>query len=311
MAYADERGIESHGLILLKTYVKRIEEGIIRKAPNYRWEMDNPNVALLDADGAMGHFAGKLAMEKAIEKADKQSIGLVLVKNTTHYGASGYYTELAAKHGMIGFSTTNTFPLMAPTGGVERILGNNPISISVPRGGEHPVILDMAASVVAAGKLVVATSKGETIPEGWAVDKNGEPTTDPYEGYLGGGTLLPLGDHKGYGLALVMDVLAGVLSGAGYGEKVDHSTIGNVMMAIDIESILPRQTFSKRVDDLFGMVQGSRKSAGVEKIYLPGEIEYEKQEVSRTNGFKVSESLYKDLGEVTKRFGLDVTRYFL
>jgi len=310
MGYADQRGIESHGLILLKTYIERIKQKIIVGNPAYKWDLHLPNVAVLDGASGMGHFMGKIAMEEAIKKAKEHTIGLVFVKNTSHYGASGYYTELAAKHGMIGFSTTNTFPLMAPTGGAERVLGNNPISFSVPRENENPIILDIATSVVAAGKLLVAESKNETIPEGWAIDKNGQPTTDPHAGYLGGGSLLPMASHKGYGLALVMDVLAGVLAGSGYGTKVGHSTIGYVMMAINVNHIMPEQEFYARVEDLTGMVQSSRKAVGTEKIYLPGELEYVKQADREENGFKLSEKLYAEIEYLAEELGLDVAQYF-
>ncbi|WP_165769158.1 Ldh family oxidoreductase [Virgibacillus profundi] len=310
MNYADIRGIDSHGLILLKTYVERIRNKIISKEPIYKWFQKTTVISLLDGDHGIGHFLGNLAMEEAIKTAKKNSLGLVLVKNATHYGASGYYTELAAKHGMIGITTTNTMPLMAPTGGAERVLGNNPISFSVPREGEDPVVVDIATSVVAAGKLILQNQKNEPIPEGWALDKNGKPTTDPFEGYEGGGTLLPIGNHKGYALSFIMDVLAGVLSGSGYGKKVGHSDIGFIMMAIDIEQIMPREQFNIRLDDFITMVKGAKKANKNNSIYLPGEIEYSKKKEREKHGVTINENLYKELKQLISDLELSVDQYF-
>src|SRR5699024_7955050 len=186
--------------------------------PRYFWEKRGGSVSILHGDRGMGHFLGAIAMEKAIELAKQNTIGLVFVRGATHYGASGYYTQMAGQRGRIGFTTTNTMPLMAPTGGAERVLGNNPISFAIPRLDNNPIVLDMATSTVAAGRLIRGHQKGEEIPKVWALDKDGFPTSDPYAGFEGGGSLLPLGHHKGFGLALVMDVLAGVLSGASFGK---------------------------------------------------------------------------------------------
>ncbi|WP_408006913.1 Ldh family oxidoreductase [Pseudalkalibacillus sp. A8] len=310
MNYADVRGIDSHGLILLNTYIDRINKKIIRKNPNYKWDKKSEIISVLDGDHGMGHFMGHLAMREAIKIAKEKSLGLVLVKNATHYGASGYYTELAAKHKMIGFTTTNTMPLMAPTGGAERILGNNPISFSIPRQNEDPVILDIASSVVAAGKLILVNQKNEIIPEGWALDKEGNPTTDPNEGYEGGGTLLPIANHKGYGLALIMDILAGVLTGSGYGKNVGHSDIGFVMMAMDVDQIMPKEIFNKRLDSLISMVKSTKKGNENNTIYLPGEIEYLKKKEREQDGILINENLYKEIEKLTLDLEISIDNYF-
>ncbi|WP_342513533.1 Ldh family oxidoreductase [Sporosarcina sp. FSL K6-1522] len=310
MAYADQRGIDSHGMILLNTYVERIEKQIIKKKPSYTWELNKGVIALLDGDLGMGHYIGDIAMKKAIQLAKEHTIGLVFVKNTSHYGASGYYTELAAKEDMIGFSTTNTLPLMAPTGGAERVLGNNPISFSIPREAENPIILDIASSVVAAGKLMVAEQKKQEIPLDWALDIDGNPTTDPYAGFKGGGSLIPLGNHKGYGLSLIMDVLAGILTGAGYGKNVGHSDIGFVMMAINTSAVMDKNKYNTRLNDLTGMVKDSKKAKGTDNIYLPGEIEYLNQKTRLAQGIPVNKNLYTELEKLTAKLGLNMNDYF-
>lgn len=310
MNYADIRGIDSHGLILLNTYIDRINKEIIHKNPNYVWEKKSEVISLLDGDHGMGHFMGHLAMQEAIKIAKEKSMGLVLVKNATHYGASGYYTELAAKHGMIGFTTTNTVPLMAPTGGKERVLGNNPISFSIPRQQEDSIILDIASSVVAAGKLILANQINEEIPDGWALDRDGCPTTDPFEGYENGGTLLPIANHKGYGLALIMDILSGVLSGSGYGKKVGHSNIGFIMMAIDINQIMPNELFDERLDDFASMVKNSIKTDDINTIYLPGEIEYSKKKKREQEGILINENLYKEIKKLAIDLESPIENYF-
>lgn len=304
MRYADERGIGSHGLIMLKKYVERIESQTINKDPKLIWNEKSEIISILDGGQGIGHYLGEKAMNKAINIASEKSIGIVLVKNATHYGASGYYTELAALNGMVGFTTTNTMPLMAPTGGKDRVLGNNPISFGIPRKEENPIILDIATSTVAAGKLMLANQKGISIPLGWALDVEGNPTTDPYKGFEGGGSLLPMANHKGYGLSLIMDILAGVLTGAGFGKNVKHDNIGFVMIAIDIETIMSKDNYNKRMEDLIGMVKDP-----LYDIYLPGELEYKKKEHTKSKGININETLYKELKILIKDSNLSLNDY--
>jgi LDH2 family malate/lactate/ureidoglycolate dehydrogenase len=311
MYYADIRGLDSHGLILLQTYIDRINNNIINKSPNFLWEEKSEIISVLDGDKGIGHFVGDMAMKEAIKIAKEKSLGLVFVKNATHYGASGYYTELAASHGMIGFTTTNTMPLMAPTGGIERIIGNNPISLSVPRRGKEPIILDMAISVAAAGRIILANQKNEKIPLGWALNKDGDPTTDAYEGFEGGGTLLPIANYKGYGLAFFMDILSGVLTGSGYSKYVGHSDIGFVFMAIDIEKIMPSQLFNQRLEDYISIIKNSRKLNDEASIFLPGEIEYSKKKEREQSGIVINDKLYMELEQLTLHLNISLEEYLL
>lgn len=282
MIFADTQGTDAHGILRLPIYIKRIQKKLINPEPKLKWERETNNSAVLDGDNGMGHYTAHVAMEKAIEKAKQHTIGFVTARNGNHYGAAASFTKLAADKKFIGFATTNAYPLMTPTGGRERVLGNNPISISVPREPKHPIILDISCSNVAMGKLILAEQKKEKIPYGWAVDKCGEPTNDPYEAFWGGGALVPVGEHKGYGIALIMEILAGVLSGALYGKQInnlyqtDESSpegVGYVMAALNIEAFMPEKNFNKRLEDLISMIVNSEKKEGVEKIYIPGEIE--------------------------------------
>jgi LDH2 family malate/lactate/ureidoglycolate dehydrogenase len=313
MVYADIRGIDTHGVIRLPIYIKRIKKDLIKANANYKWENETDNTVVLDADDGIGHYSAHIAMEKAIEKAKNNTIGMVFVKNGSHYGAAGCYSSMAAEQGFIGFTTTNTVSLMAPSGGAERVLGNNPLSFAVPREDADPILLDIACSTVAAGKLMLAEQKGESIPETWAVDKNGKPTTDPRAGFAEGGSLLPVGNHKGYGLALIMDILAGVLSGASYGKKVNslynlNTTeslgLGFVMMAINIDKILPKAIFNTRLEDLVSMIIDSEKAEGTNRIYLPGEIEQTVKADRKETGIPINGNLYSELKELSRELGI-------
>lgn len=313
LVYADVRGIDTHGVLRFPIYIKRIQQGLINNNPNCRFENETDNTIILDGDNGPGQYSAHLAMEKAMEKAKDNTIGMVFVKGGNHFGAAGTYTDMAAKEGLIGFTTTNTGPLMAPTGGADRILGNNPLSFAVPRKDADPIILDMACSQVAAGKLMLAAQKGETIPENWSVDKEGKPTTNPHAGYGGGGSLLPVGFHKGYGLAFIMDILAGVMSGSAYGKHVqslyDLNTtepldLGFMMMAINIESILPKEYFYTRIEDYASMISNSRPAVGKEKIYLPGEIENEEMAKRLKTGIPLNPNLFGQLRDISEELDI-------
>ncbi|MBP1931925.1 Ldh family oxidoreductase [Ammoniphilus resinae] len=318
LIFADQHGVDTHGILRLPIYIKRIQEGLINKTPNLEWSNETNSSAVLDADNGMGHYITHLAMQKAIEKAKQHTISFITVKNGNHFGALASYTKMAAKQKMIGFITTNTAPLMAPTGGAERVLGNNPLSFAVPRKNEPPVVLDMACSNVAGGKLVLASKKGESIPLGWALDREGRPTTDPFEGFENGGVLLPIGGHKGYGLSLIMDILTGVLSGSNYGKNVNRlydtskvTGIGYSMMVLNIESFLPMDIFEDRLEDLLHMVENSKKAMDVERIYLPGQMEEKIIRERLEQGVPLPDKLHAELLELSSELGLDKGQYGL
>ena len=318
MVFADSQGTDTHGIIRLPIYIERIKKGLIKAKPQLKWEKQTPNSAVLDGDQAIGHYAAHLAMQKATDKAKENTIGIVTVYNGDHFGAAACYSKMAADQGLIGFTTTNTSPLMAPTGGKERVLGNNPFSFAIPRESNYPILLDMATSTVAAGKLILYQQKGEKIPYGWAVDKQGEPTTDPYAGLTGGGSLLPIGGHKGYGLSLIMDILCGVLSGASYGTNVNrlYETNSNkplgsgyMMVAINIESFISLHDFYARLEDLTSMVVNSPKQSHVDRIYLPGEIEDCVRKERSQNGVPINHQLHQELIQLSKELEMNIQDY--
>ena len=280
------------------------------------WEYETSNSVVLNADNGLGHYTTQVATEKAIEKAQENGISFVSIYNNNHFGAAGCYAKMIADKGMIGFVTTNGAPLMAPVGGAERVLGNNPFSFAIPRKEQDPVVFDMANSVVSAGKLMVAEQNGESILEGWALDAEGNATTDPYKGYKGGGTLVPIASHKGFGLSLIMDILSGVLSGANFGKNIhglaDFGHItgnGCAIIVINIEKIMPKERFFDRLEELLSMVVDSKRTDGVDKIYLPGEKGQETRKKNFDTGIQVNAILHQELQEVANSLGATLYKF--
>ncbi|WP_313998001.1 Ldh family oxidoreductase [uncultured Paenibacillus sp.] len=314
MAYADAKGTDTHGIMQLPVYARRIRDGGINRNPVLAWENETEQSAVLNGDHGMGHYVTHVAMEKAIEMAGRHTISFVTIRNGSHFGAASSYAKMASDAKMIGFVTSNAAALMAATGGTQRVLGNNPLCFAVPRKEGDPVILDMACSNVAMGKLVMAQNKGEQIPLGWALDKHGRPTTDPYEGFQGGGSLVPIAGHKGYGLALVMDILSGVLSGSNYGTNVGRMAdspiptgVGCSMIVLNIARILPLEVFEARLEDLLGMVAAS--GDGTSRIYLPGEKGAETARVRLQTGVPIAGKLLGQLTELAEQLGIDTQQY--
>lgn len=316
--YADLRGIDSHGVMRFVTYLQRLDQGLISRENNITTVTESDTFAVIDGGNYIGPVAAKVAMDKAIEKAKKNVVGIALVRNNHHYGACSYYSSMALKHDMIGFTASNTAPLMAPTGGKKRLIGNNPFSFAAPAGKYNPFILDMACSVVAAGKILLAEKNGKTIPIGWALDKEGKPTESPYEGFEGGGMLLPIGEHKGYGMAVMLDILSGVLTGSAFGTEVkaikDFSSKGSLgtghfMAALNIEPILGVQFFKNRMDQLIEEIKSCPTAEDVDEIMIPGEISQRVYEERIKQGIPINRSIVNDLNELGKIVGIDDLLY--
>jgi LDH2 family malate/lactate/ureidoglycolate dehydrogenase len=308
---ADLRGIETHGLARLPIYVERIQKGGINPKPDFNILKETPATNLIDADNAMGQVAGKFAMSKAIEKAKSTSVGISSVKNGNHFGIVAHYLEMAINNNMFGIATTNTSPLLAPFGGKKAVLGTNPIAFGFPGGKYHPIILDMASSVTSRGRIKIAQLNNEKIPLTWAVDERGIPTDDPNEALKG--ALLPFGAHKGYGLAVIGDILSSVLSGAGfllqtgelYSEPAKPQNLGFFMMAVKLESFIDPNEFNQRITEFIKTIKESPKAEGTKEIFMPGEIEYIREADNEKDGAPLGENVVKALKDLGSSIGVE------
>ncbi len=304
---ANLRGRDSHGVLLrLPRLIKGIKTGAINPSGKIKLIHETPATALLDGGLGIGQIVSLKAMELAIEKAKEVGIGVVSVRRASHIGFLGYYSEYAAKKGMIGIAFTNTEPAMAPTGGAEPVLGTNPITIGIPTRNA-PIVIDMAASVVARGKILDYMRKGRRIEKGWAIDKEGTPTEDPAAALEG--ALLPIAGPKGYCLAFGFDLLTGALAGASIGKDVkgtlhaeEVSTKGDLFIAINPAAFCGLEEFLDRVERLKEQIKGCRRASGVNAIYLPGEPEIVAREKKMREGIPVNEKLWGNLIEFKKAF---------
>lgn len=275
---ADLRGTHSHGVIQLPGYLGRLAAGGINPRPSISVVSETPAMAIVDGDGGMGQVVSHFAMQIAIRKGKETGVGVAGVRNSEHFGACAYWSLMAVAQDMIGICSTNGVSCMPPFGGITGTIGNNPIAIAAPAGREYPVVIDMATSVVAQGKMKVAAARGEKIPRDWAINLDGEPTDDPVEGLKG--LVLPVAGYKGFGLALAFEVLTAVLPGALFGKQVplnpgpgDPVHIGHFFQAVAIAPVMAVPEFKQRMDELVRQVKESRLAKGVSRIYAPGEIE--------------------------------------
>ncbi len=306
---ADLRGTGSHGVLRLPAYIHRVQNGTMTARTELKVIRQRGATMLLDAQHGFGQIAGVYAMEEAIKRAAEYGIGMVAVRNVGHFGIAAFYTMLALPKKMIGVVSANAAPSMAAWGGTIPLLGTNPISVAIPTGGPVDIVLDMASSVVARGKIRFAASQDQPIPPGWALNADGQPTEDPHEAIKG--TLLPIGGPKGYGLALIVDVLSGVLTGAAYGPNIvslhdsthDVAT-GCIFQAIDISAFADPGEFEARIQDLIMEIRNSPVARDVERIYLPGEIEFLTKQERLEHGIPVPQNLQQKLDQLAGELGI-------
>jgi LDH2 family malate/lactate/ureidoglycolate dehydrogenase len=309
---ADMRGIPSHGLMLVPMYAERIQAGSVTTATEAETVTDLGAIAVLDAANALGILTGDQAMALAVERARQFGIGAVAVRHAFHFGGAFRYVMAAARAGLVGIAAANTRPLIPAPGGAQAVVGNNPLAIGVPSGGGAPVVLDMALSEAALGKIRLAAAEGREIPPTWATDADGTPTTDPEAAIAG--LLLPAAGPKGYGLAFMVDVLTGVLSdgafGAGvqglYAETAVPNDCAHFFCAIDPAAFGGAEAFTARVDDLAAQVSASRTAPGVDRVLLPGQLEAERHASARADGVRVERSVIHKLREVAAPLGVDL-----
>lgn len=308
---ANLRGVDSHGVVRLSNYIERLQKGVVQAKTEVRTAEDFGAVALLDAEHGMGQIASFTAMEMALEKAEKLGIGAVGVRNSHHFGMASYYSVMAAKQGMIGISLSNTTPLMPPTGGTSARLGNNPLAIAVPSSQPFPVVLDMALSQVAYGKILMASQKNQMIPDGWGTDDKGNPTNDP-QAVLGGGFLLPAGGAKGYGLAFFIDILSGVLTGSGFGDGVkslyrnfeEPNRCGHFFIAINVRPFSSLPVFDEAIRRYIAYIRQTPRAEGIEEIFIPGEMEYQVYKERKKTGIPIDSVTYNDLASLAEQVGM-------
>jgi L-2-hydroxycarboxylate dehydrogenase (NAD+) len=309
---ADLRGVDTHGVIRFSPntwYVKWLRDGSMSPRPDIRVVSENMSSALIDGDRGIGMVIGHRAMELAIRKARDSGVALVGVRNSRHYGMSAYYAMLALPHDMIGIAMTNASRQVVPTFGREARFGTNPMCFAVPADKELPFVLDMATTTAAAGKLELAARLGKAIPAGWALDEKADQTYDPRVAQKAR-RLLPLGgtreggNHKGYGLAILVEILCGVLTGTLTALNANQDPRGHFFGAIRIDSFRPAAEFKQDMDRLIRELKSTPPIAGQQRVYVAGEIEFETAEERSERGIPLHSSVLKGLRDVSEQLGV-------
>ena len=310
MVRADLQGSEGHGVFRLPQYIRRIKGGAVNVKPNIRVEREAAGMALVNGDNGMGHLVMRYAADRAIEKAKTAGVAWVGVKWSNHAGPASLYACMPAQHGMIGLylavGNANHLPAW---GGLDMLLSTNPIAVALPAGAEPAIVLDMATTVAAYGKVKTKMQRGEMMPEGWMIDRQGQPLTDPKR--ANEGLLLPIGGYKGYGLALIFGLLAGTLNGAAMGRDVidfnaDDTTAtntGHVLVAINVEAFQPLAEFQRNVDALVRDLRNSKTLPGVDRVRLPGEGSHAARTDRAKNGIPLPAPLVAALNQVARDLG--------
>ncbi|MFK0382469.1 Ldh family oxidoreductase [Agrobacterium sp. NPDC090273] len=278
LLYADLRGVQSHGINRVSNYTLRLKKKLINPHPSLAVDDVMPALARVDGDDGMGFLVGRKAMQEAIDRASKFGVGMALAYKSSHFGMSAIYLQQAVDAGMAAMVMTNASSAMPIWGGRSPFLGTSPFGLAAP-GADVPLILDMATSVAARGKIRRASKRGEQIPEGWALDEQGKPTTDPDAALKG--IVLPLGGPKGSGLSMLMEAMAGVASGAAFGGEVGNpyldldrpQSTGHLFMAFKPDAFLGADAYRERMNDLVGRAKSSELADGFKEILMPGEIE--------------------------------------
>ena len=309
LVQAELWGHRSHGVMRTFWYAARIQSGAIKLNLAPEMVTDTGPVAVVDGRDGIGQAIARFAMRDAIDRAGKFGVGVVSVRNSGHFGTAMYFTRMAADAGCIGILTTNASPALAPWGGREKRIGNNPWSIAAPTGGDCPMVLDMANTVVARGKIYHARERGEPIPDGWAIDVDGIPTNDPVRAIAG--NILPMGGYKGYVISTMMDVLSGVLSGSKFAPDVvgpympeGASGAGHLAMVLDIGVFRPIAEFHADMQRLIATIKETPKAKGVEEVFFPGEVEARAEANHRTNGIAVPADTVARLDAGARALGL-------
>lgn len=300
---------QGQGLEKLFRYHRRVNNGGILPNAPMEWVKDGPSYALLDAKKGFGYVAAHRAMERAVEKAKSTGVAMVGVRHSNHFGIAGYHALQAAKQGLIGWSFTNAKAEMAPWGSAQVVLGTNPWGIAIPRRDTHAIVLDMALTMSGKGMMKWYEREGKPMPDNWALTPDGQVTTDPSAAM--DGPLLPIGEYKGYGLSLVTDVLAGVMTGALFGLSVfqddQNFDVGHMMLAIEPTAFMSQAEFDERLEQLVAEIKGADPINPERPVVLPGEIEFQRMDQRQQDGIPVSQETVEGLRPLAEDVGIEFT----
>jgi LDH2 family malate/lactate/ureidoglycolate dehydrogenase len=311
LVLANMRGVDSHGLMRLRTYATRVKRGVVKPGVTPRVVREAPAFVAFDGGNGNGMWVARQVMDRCIERARESGACFATVNNGNHFGIAASFTEQAARAGMIGIAMSNAGPTMVPTGGRKPLLGANPLSIAIPAGKFPPLVLDMATSTVAQGKIILAAKEGKpSIPSDWAVDPEGNPTTDPNLALKG--AMLPFGGAKGYGLALIIDILVGVLSGAMtsahtksfWKDFENPQNLGFFLGAWNIAIVMSLTEFLPRMDALLAEMKACPPAPGHAEVFYPGEIEHRREQASLRDGVPLGPAVVEDLTKLGEEFGV-------
>jgi L-2-hydroxycarboxylate dehydrogenase (NAD+) len=312
LVQADLRGCHSHGTLRVPEYVFKLKEAGVDPAGKPLVVRDAKTALVVDGNNSMGQIGSCFAMREAICRAREYSLALAAVRGSNHCGAMAYYAMLALPEDMIGIAATNALPTMAPWGGLEKILGINPLAIAIPAGEEDAIVLDAAFSGSSHGKIRVYHQKGESIPPDWAFDADGRPTTDPAEAI--NGLLQPIGGYKGTGLALMMGILSTLLSGASYGTELGNMVDGpqpghdgHFYLAVKVSAFVDLSEFKSRVDGIIRQIRNGRKAPKTDRIYAPGGLEAETERHYRQEGIPLNEATLEGISRSAEELGVDAS----
>lgn len=311
---SDLRGVHSHGVLRVPEYVKKLTRAGVNPRGRPHIVRDAGACLVVDGDNSMGQIGAHYAMEQAIARAKTIGIAAVAIRGSNHCGAMAYYAMQALPHDMIGIAITNALPTMAPWGGAERILGINPLGVAIPAGEERPIVYDAAFSGSSHGKIRVYKQKGLTLPEGWALDKYGRPTTDPAAAI--DGLLVPIGGYKGAGLAMIMGILSSMLSGAAYGTELGNmedgpraGQDGHFVAAINVAAFEDAARFKARVDVAIRQIHACKLAPGFGHVFAPGELEFITREEYARNGIPLNAVTLADLHHTALGLGVEIAPY--
>ena len=310
LVQADLWGHQSHGVMRLSWYVGRLKAGVCEAVAKPEFDVDAGAIGLMDGHDAMGQVLTARAMEDAIRRAKSHGIGAVALRNSNHFGTAMYFTLMAARAGCVAFLSTNASPAMAPWGGRMKTVGTNPWSWAAPAGANSPMVLDIANTGVARGKIYLAKQMGLPIPQGWAISAEGAPTTDPAEAISG--IILPMAQHKGYAIAAMMDMLSGVLTGSAFGTGVygpyqtqHKSGAGQFMIVVNIATLQPLDEFNAKMEKYIGELKAVPLAQGFDEVVYPGEIEARNEKRNRAEGLHLPDDTLADLRKLAKSYGLE------